>query len=287
MAADLPAGVVSLPGPGASIAEDGTFELRGVAGGDYVLQATGKGSAGGREFGLTRVSVTGSDVGGVVISTSSGSHVSGRVSFEGNASHLPGRSFGLSVSPADPAFTPARTVYEGGFVDKDGRFEMTGLIGRGRFALEGAPAGWWLKSVTIGDEDVTDRAVTFGEQDHGSVAVVIATTGGRIEGRVTGLQAPPFLRTSVAVFSTDEARWFYRSRFLRLARIAPDGRFTVSGLPPGEYWISASETTFEEGAFTSWQHADFLRGLIQTARRIRIVDGGRTQVDLRLPRPPR
>jgi hypothetical protein len=141
--------------------------------------------------------------------------------------------------------------------------------------------------VTIGDEDVTDRAVTFGEQDHGSVAVVIATTGGRIEGRVTGLQAPPFLRTSVAVFSTDEARWFYRSRFLRLARIAPDGRFTVSGLPPGEYWISASETTFEEGAFTSWQHADFLRGLIQTARRIRIVDGGRTQVDLRLPRPPR
>ena len=287
LAASLPAGVVSLPGPDASIAADGTFELLNVAAGDYVVQATGKGSTGGREFGLVHVNVTGPDVGPVVISTSPGSKVAGRVSFEGNDPTSPVRALGLSVSPADPAYTPARSVYEGGFIDTDRRFEFTGLIGPGRFALEGAPSGWWLESVTIDGIDVTDMPVTFGAQDHRDVVAVIATNGGRVDGRVTGPQGPSFLRQSVAVFSIDESRWFYRSRHLRLARVAPDGRFSVSGLPPGEYWIAARETAFEEGAYTSWQHTDFLTGLIPGAQRIRLVDGDRTLVDLRLARPPR
>jgi hypothetical protein len=283
LASVLPVGVVSLPGFSSSIAADGGFELTNVPDGDYVLQATGLGASRSREFGLAHVRVTSSGAEGIVISTSPGSRLTGRVVVEGDAANRNRRSsLGISVSPADPAYTPARTVYEGGFIDAEGRFDMSGLIGPGRFALEGAPPGWWLRSVTIGGVDVTDTGVTFGADDYRDVTAVIATDGGVIEGRVTGAPMRAQFRMSVAVFPLDEGRWFYRSRHLRLVRVNPDGRYSVSGLPPGEYWIAACETTFEEGAHTSWQHPAFLMGLLPTARRVRMVDRATARLDLRL-----
>ena len=298
LAARIASGIVSLPVPEASIARDGSFEIPRVAPGDYILQAVGKGSSGVREFGLAHVNMTGVDLDSIVVSTSSGSRVTGRVAFEGSAPTVRVPSLGLSVSPADPAYGPMVTVYTGGFVGDDGRFDLIGLVGPGRFALEGAPNGWWLKSVTIGGVDVTDAPVTFDTGEH-NAAVVIATTGGRIEGRITSdsecrrddrigrVSAGGICfwhGVSVAVFPSDASRWFYRSRHLRLVRVAPDGSFSVSGLPPGEYWVAATATGFEEGAYGSWQHPEFFAGLRQHARLARLEEGRRTAVDLALAR---
>ena len=53
---------------------------------------------------------------------------------------------------------------EGLAVHDDGRFYLTGLFGPMRLTYP-APAGWYLKSITIGGIDVTDQSFDFGFGD--------------------------------------------------------------------------------------------------------------------------
>jgi hypothetical protein len=286
LAARVPWGVISLPRAEAPIAEDGTFEIANVPPGGYVVQALGKGSTGAREFGLEYINVGGSDVDFVGIATTTGTKLSGRATFDGpSGGRAP--SFGVSVWPSDPAYAPTLTVSSGGFIGPDRRFEITGLIGPGRLVLEDAPEGWWLKSVTIGGVDVTDSPVLFGWRDFDDAEAVVATTGGRLEGRVApGCPAArPATRPGcgyVVVFPIDNRLWFPRSRHLRLVPAAIDGRYVVSGLPPGDYWVTALESGLEERAYSAWQQPEFLNDLREAASRVRIGREGATVANLEL-----
>jgi hypothetical protein len=176
------------------------------------------------------------------------------------------------------------TLFEGGFIS-EGRFVLTNVLGSGRFALEGAPPGWWLKSVTIAGVDVTDAPITFGRENRSDVMVTIGTRGGAITGRLLPVTREEPGRASAAVFPVDSARWFYRSRYLRLARAAPDGRFSAAGLPPGDYWVAPVATAVEEKAYTAWQHADFLSGLLSSASRVHVAEGQSTTIPRQLGWP--
>ena len=150
--------------------------------------------------------------------------------------------------------------------------------------------------------DVTDDAVVFGARDYADVEVLISDGSGRIEGRVLidpdtalpsfeqarrdlGLppQSPDGVRSpyAVVVFPVNSGRWFYRSRYLRLGSSLLDGRFRMSGLPPGEYWVAAVRTRFMENAYGAWQDAEFFTGLLPNAQRVRIADGEAIEVEIR------
>jgi hypothetical protein len=279
LSAVVPGGIMSLPREEASIDSGGDFELADVEPGDYLLQVSGKGSSGVRELGLEYVTVSGPEVGPVIVSTSSGSKVSGRVSIEMEGP-IPA-TVGLSVAPADPAYAAMSTLYDGGFIS-GGRFELSNVIGPARLALEGAPPGWWLRSITIGGTDLTDAQIVFGREDRNDLVVVIGTRGGEVRGQLSGGTGSLLWQTSVAVFAVDSARWFYRSRFLRLVRAAPDGRFSVTGLPPGDYWVAPVESAIEESAYNAWQHPDFLNGLIPGATRLTLGEAQSATVALQL-----
>lgn len=281
LSARHPLGMIAF-GADTRILPDGSFALPNVPPGDYVLRAVGKGTSGVREFGVTNVTVTTSDDGPVVVATRRGTRLAGRVVFE-----QPPRSrlsaFGLSMAPADPVYAPMASVYEGGFVGDDGTFEITGLNGPGRIALAAAPEGWWIKSVSIAGRETVDAPILFGTEDLGGVTVVLSFGGARIEGRVTDPGRQVFLNMSVAVFSVNQDHWFYRSRHVRLARAATDGKFGIS-LPPGEYWVVAIDVPYAETAFGSWT-ADSLSPLLTRARRITLVEGQKMVMDVGFGRP--
>jgi hypothetical protein len=89
----------------------------------------------------------------------------------------------------------------------------------------------------------------------------------------------------VVVFSTSRERWFDGSRWVKTEWSNESGAFTVTGLPPGDYWIAAidrPDRTVERRAFTP--DRDLLDSLSPRAIRITLGEGESQDLALRLLR---
>jgi len=105
-----------------------------------------------------------------------------------------------------------------------------------------------------------------------------------ISGHVFDATSTPINRYSVVVFSTDRSKWSVTSRFLRLARSTQDGSFEVTGLPPGEYWVAATEPVEGNDASGDWLKPETLEQLSFRATRVTLVERERFMTVLRLIR---
>jgi len=105
-----------------------------------------------------------------------------------------------------------------------------------------------------------------------------------ISGHVTDATSAPVSNYTVVVFPTDRTKWSVTPRLLRLARPAEDGSFEVSSLPPGEYWVAATDPV--EGADVSgdWLKAETLERLSFRATRVTLTERQRVMTVLRLIR---
>src|SRR6185503_16974934 len=91
-----------------------------------------------------------------------------------------------------------------------------------------------------------------------------------------GKPAPQFY---VMVFSTDKAMWLQGSRRLRPpVRPGTDGRFTIPGLPSGDYFIAAL-TEFDNADIYD---AAFLEAIAKGAMKITLAEGEMKAQDLKL-----
>jgi hypothetical protein len=122
------------------------------------------------------------------------------------------------------------------------------------------------------------------------VAIVVGvplaqrSPGATIGGHVTGASASPVSNYSVVVFSTDRSKWFVTSRFLRLGRPSQDGSFEVTGLPPGEYWVAATDPVEGNDVSGDWLTRETLEQLSFRATRVTLTEQQRVITVLRLIR---
>jgi hypothetical protein len=159
---------------------------------------------------------------------------------------------------------------EGLAVHDDGRFYLTGLFGPMRLTYP-APAGWYLKSITIGGVDVTDQSFDFGFDDQviSDADIVLSNTGARIDGTVLDVADRRVREFAVVAFSANRAHWFAGSRYVRWAATSPNGAFDVGDLPPGDYLVAAVDA-LPPG---DWQAIDGLDALVPRATRVTLRDG--------------
>ena len=80
------------------------------------------------------------------------------------------------------------------------------------------------------------------------------------------------------VFAQDKDKWTGNSRYQGAGRPDQDGRFKVSGLPPGEYYIIAVDR-IEPGQSGD---PDFLESVRSRATPLSLSEGETKTVDLRL-----
>jgi hypothetical protein len=268
---------------------DGSFVFSNVPPGDYVLQAmrSREQNRGLFEFGAQRITVAERDPKPLIITTSPGATLTGRIVYEGPGNESPmGRSQSLTPFPTDFDRAPA---IGGGTssmsVGRDGAFTIAGLFGPTRFRLS-TGGSEYLKSVTIGALDVTDVPYDFGisAQTIAGAEVVISKAGAAIGGHVTDAASAPVGNYSVVVFPTDRSKWFVTSRFLRLARSAQDGSFEVTGLPPGEYWVAATDPIDGNELSGDWLKPETLERLSFRASRVTVMENERLMTVLRLIR---
>ena len=266
---------------------DGTFELSHLPPGSYSVQAWLRGTpAVPPEFGATTLQIAGNDVDGVVVRTATGGTLVGQVTLRPEGKTPPPR-FNPSVievsgRPADeevrlPAGSAAITR-----VKDDWTFELKGMSGGRVVRVSGLPGPWSLDSISVGGRDVTDEAIVLKPGTTTRDAEIVLTTRTTdVEGTVE-TSSPGPTQMTVLVYPSDRALRDPQGRRVQLRRVDRDGRFRIRGLPAGDYLAVAVPHIWQG----EWLDLDFFDRLDPAASRLRLADGARATLTLKLATLP-
>ncbi len=161
----------------------------------------------------------------------------------------------------------------------------TGLFGPTLLQARPQRNDWYLKSVVFKGQDLTDTPFDFGTGGTFSgIEVVISAFGATVTGRVTDDRGTALPVSDVLVFSTLRDRWISGSRWVKTERLRADGAFTVTGLPPGDYWVVAVARAGNAVGVAPVTDPDVLESLSSRAVRITLGEGQSQDLALRLIR---
>jgi len=175
-------------------------------------------------------------------------------------------------------------------ISADGTFVISGVTpGQYRlntpFGMIPIPAmaamggGWTLKSVMANGRDIADAPIDIrAGMDVSDVVVTFTDQPSELSGAVLDGAGRVTSSFPIVVFSTDRAYWTLGSRRVQTARPSSDGRFKVTGLPAGEYFVCAVTAVDRTEAYDP----AFLEQLVPVAFKITIADGEKKTQDLRL-----
>lgn len=241
-------------------APDGSFEIKDVAPGVYAV-------LGGSDEEI--VTMAGADVDNLTLIRKSGSTVTGTLVTDEEA-RPPFQPSGVRVTLIAPTGKVLPTVRVVSF-EPDWSFKMQGLGGPFLFRLLGLPDGWALGAVRLDDKDITDVPwdVPTGGRQIAGLKIVLTQKIGRVSGNVVDETNRPTSNATIVVFADDEALWLSGSRFVRTMRPDRDGRFSITGVPPGTYRAIAREYV-EDG---QWEDRAFLEAARAAAASFTLGEG--------------
>jgi hypothetical protein len=221
------------------------------------------------------------DVDNVSLITTRGAIARGVVTTdEGTPPPMPPEQVQLYAQMTDPdAFS---MNFSEAKVNPDWTFELTGLSEMRRIGggVTQNP-DWAIKAVYLNDLDVTDTATEFvpGQTVEG-FNVVLTRKRTEISGQLSGERNAPETDATVIVFSENPERWTFGSRYVRTARPNQDGRYTLRGMPPHDYFLVAVKD-LEPGQFQDPEFLDSVRG---QAVRVSLTEGESKVQDLKVSR---
>jgi hypothetical protein len=273
---------------------DGTFSISSVPPGRFVAIARG-GGRGESRIGMQSLVVNGQNIDGVALTLQPGITLSGNITVESSGTPAPTdySMFRLDAPEVDPlpigagGGRGAGPLGAGGRTDKNGSFQITNLLPGAHYlrvtgggVQGGGQAQWTVKAITIGGQDVTDSAIELKPgQNVDGVTVVLTDQTTEITGTVRDAKNAGMPAISVIAFSTDEQHWRAQSRRINAVRTDQTGAFRVRNLPPGDYFLVATDDV-EQG---EWFDPAFLAAARDAARRISISEGDKKTQDLRGP----
>jgi hypothetical protein len=290
------AGLLSLGLGSTPVNADGSFEMKGVAPGEYNLTARARDPNGQQHTARTRISVGTADVTNVTVAVRPGVEIRGRILLEGT----PPQQFKMSnlrvsltgeeaVLPGVVNFAPA--VAAGGRGDRirllqDGQAETAQVADDGSFTLQdvgameyrvrivGLPQGAYLQSGRIESKDALNEPFTV--EQGAQLQLQLAFAPGRVSGVVTDDRGAPTQGVQ-AVLVPDEAR---RGRTDSYFSTSTDqnGQYTFANVPPGRYKLFA----WEEVPAGAYQYPDFIRRYEERGQSITVNANGAVTADARL-----
>ena len=271
---------------GARIGRDGRFEFPNVPPGQYIIKADrGRRSPSTEgEFGALPVSVDGADITGLILQASAGSTIAGRVTFESGRGIQAPRPSQIQIQPVpvDPDQSPMQPADAA--IHDDWSFEIAGINGPRRLRVLRAPTGWTLKDIRVRGIDVSDQALSFGQENQSLTEVEVTLTDriNELSGTIVDDRARPVPGSHLIVFSADRDRWYASSRFLRQTVARSDGTIALAGLPPGSYYAAAVVKLPPDGD-DAWQDPAYLESLVARGVAFELGEGQKQVLKLKLP----
>jgi hypothetical protein len=218
------------------------------------------------------------DVEGVAIVTSPGTTITGQIVFEQGPPQNSSSPMRVTAQIGDPDNAGMMGPTPNSVVDPDGTFTLKGL--QGEYLLRAGAAGQFLRSVTIGGNDVTDTPHEFKSGDR--VTIVLTSRASTLEGGVTDTKGDVTTDAGIVLFSDDKTSWRTNSTKFRRAGADATGHYKMQGLMPGQYFIIA----VPRGNLVGQQFdAAYIEQLSRSATPIVIGENEQRQVDLRVVTP--
>jgi hypothetical protein len=141
--------------------------------------------------------------------------------------------------------------------------------------------GWSMKSAMLGGLDLVDFPLEIGPgADASNILVTFGDRTSGLSGTVQDAMGRPTADHMVILFPVQEQYWIPQSRRIQATRPTTNGRFTISGLPAGEYRLAAV-TDVEPG---TWFDPAFLRQLLVASLPVSLAEGQTRNQDLKVGR---
>jgi hypothetical protein len=252
--------------------DKGDFQICGVPPGSYLaLAGTNDRTQENFYRGRSPVEVGNTDLEGVNISVDPEFDIRGRVQSD-PAAQLDWSRVRVQLQSQDRESSGASAQ-----VNKDGTFVMHHVADASySFAVEGFPPEFYLKSARLGGADLlaSGLVVNYGMSSE-NLQVVLSPNGGRVDGSVLADDAP--VADAEVVSVPDEAHR-NRDEYYRSTRSGAMGKFTILGLPPGDFTLYAFERIGNE----PFKDPDFLKRFAGQGTTVHIEEQKRQSVQLHL-----
>jgi hypothetical protein len=276
----------------------GTFAFLGVPAGQYLIKSRyypragpgGSITAALDETSLwtaTPVTVGDKDLTNLSITMRPGIRVTGRVEFNGTRAAPAAADLArIAIRMQSAEGRTSSPISLDGRLAADGSFKTTGYPA-GRYIANvlpsTVPAGWSVKSITYNGRDISVEPVELGDADISGVLVTFTDKTTTLSGTVVTDGKGPAATAEVVVFPADSVAWKdigVAARRSRVERVSETGAYSITGLPPGDYFVAAIAGSRPGDR----QDPSLLAALMPIARRVTLADGGNTALQLTVQR---
>jgi hypothetical protein len=277
--------------------ENGTFEIRDLLPGAYVVSALVQDPARGApqqptmSGGLTAVAVGDSDVDGVVVTVVPAGPVAGRIRVDGQqqsvtpdrlrlqlifqnsgapslASSIPGRSIVSATPAADFTFRFGNVTVG----DYRVTVQAQGAVPAG--ARPGSTAVY-IKEARFDGADVLNGPLRISGTASGTLDILIGVGGGQVTGTLSDRRSQPVPVTQV-VLIPDRSR--DRTELYRTVNTDENGRFIFIGITPGDYKAFSWDSLEPYG----WFDPDVMAQSETKGVPVHVTDSSSEMIDLKL-----
>jgi hypothetical protein len=233
----------------ANMDSQGGFEFPSVIPGAYLVQAFKHAGANKMYAATQAVDARGNDVENIVLELAPAAELKGYLRVEGhplaNVADLQ-----VYLQPDGPNYAG----WAGGPMKADGSFTILNVIPTHyELNVHGFPEDYYIKSAALGGKDILEAGINFTRGTSGAIEIVLASTGGQVEGVVLNADQQPATEASVVAVPDQPRR--SHVRFYKDGQTDQYGRFTIKGIAPGRYKLFAWEEV-EEGAY---QDPEFIK----------------------------